>query len=108
MLARREQDVELARVRFVGDRGGEAEKFVVSPMAEDDHHEVMTSGALTCDPSRDPLDPEPSAPATDEPPYFWTTRGAGMRGILLPRFGAPNRKRCWKPRSARDATIDPS
>jgi hypothetical protein len=93
VLAGREQDVELARVRFVGDRRGEAEQFVGRVAhGRDDHDEVMTSGALACDPSRDRL--IRSAPATDEPPYFWTTRGRACGAFYCRVSGAPNRKRC--------------
>ena len=57
VLARGEEDIELARVGFVGDGGGEAEEFVrgIAHGGHDDD-EVMPGGALSGDATRDPLD----------------------------------------------------
>ena len=57
VLAGREQDVELARVGFVGDRGGEAEQLVGRVAhRRDDDDEVVAGGALARDPPGDALD----------------------------------------------------
>jgi hypothetical protein len=58
VLAGGEQDVELAGIRFVRDRGSETEQLVGRVThGGHDHDEVMACGALARDPSRDPLDP---------------------------------------------------
>ena len=57
VLARREEHVHLARVRFVGDRGGERDQLVggVAHRGDDDH-EVRAGGALARDPPGDAPD----------------------------------------------------
>ena len=58
VLARREQDVELARIWLVGDGGGEAEKLVGGVAHRgDDHDLVVAGGTLASDPPGDALDP---------------------------------------------------
>ena len=57
VLAGRQQDVELARVRIVRDGGREAEQLVRGVAhRRDDDDEVVAGGALAGDPTGDPLD----------------------------------------------------
>ena len=57
MLAGREEHVELARVRLVGDRSGQAEQLVrgVAHGGHDDD-QVVAGRSLARDPAGDPLD----------------------------------------------------
>ena len=57
VLAGREEDVQLARIRIVGDGGGQAEQLVggVAHRGHDDD-EVVAGGAFARDPPRDALD----------------------------------------------------
>ena len=58
MLAGREQDVELARIRVVGDGAGEGEQLVgrVAHRGHDDD-ELAPGRTLARDPAGDPPDP---------------------------------------------------
>ena len=57
VLAGREQDVELARIGIVGDRGRQAEQLVGRVAhRRDDDDEVVAGRALARDPARDALD----------------------------------------------------
>ena len=83
VLAGGEEDVELARVRLVGDRGGQAEQLVrgVAHRGDDDD-EVVAGGALAGDPARDALD---AVRAGDRrTAEFLDDEGGGHRGRILP------------------------
>ena len=89
VLAGREQHVELARIgSSVMPAARPSSSSVVSPIA--DTTTTRSWPAARSRAIRRATRLMRSAPATDEPPNFWTTRGLGIAGILPSRFGLPS------------------
>ena len=98
VLAGGEQDVELAGVGLVRDGGGEGEELVggVAHRGHDD--DELASRSSRSRAMRRATRLMRSAPATDEPPNFMTTRGLGMAGILAEGPRKPGRARAVRRR----------
>ena len=84
VLAGREEHVHLARIGFVGDRGGERDQLVGGVAhRRDDDHEVHAGGALTGDPPGDA--PDAVGVGERRATEFLDDEGRGHDGAFYPR-----------------------
>ena len=86
-LAGGEQHVELAAGRVVGDLAGQVEQLVGGVAHRGDDDDDVVAVLLGRRRSARRHASCASADATEEPPYFWTTRATGSTGYRGPRGG---------------------